>query len=125
MTTYVQLQQSAQSSMAATTRVTVQVGHCSQAVGAAQVAEVLGSALSGNPGISLVIAGCDGACFAAPQVLVTDPSGDSQRYANITMEDVPALIESFIPGNTAEQKLPSFVNSFRRRIKGGQGGFLG
>ena len=114
MTTYAQLQQAAQASMAATTRVIVQVGHCSQSVGATQVAEALRSALSGNTGVSLIIAGCDGACFAAPQVLVTNPSGDTQRHTNVSLDDIPALIEFLIPDNTAQQQHPPFV-------KGGSG----
>ncbi len=109
MTTYSQLQQAAHASAAATTRVIVQVGHCSQSVGAAQVADALRSALSGHSNVSLIIAGCDGACFAAPQVLVTNPSGDTQRYANITIDDVPALIETL-----ATPENPPFV-------KGGRG----
>jgi NADH:ubiquinone oxidoreductase subunit F (NADH-binding) len=65
--------------------------------------------LSGHSNVSLIIAGCDGACFAAPQVLVTNPSGDTQRYANITIDDVPALIETL-----ATPENPPFV-------KGGRG----
>jgi len=102
--------------MAATTRVIVQVGHCSQSVGAAQVAEALRSALSDNSGVSLIIAGCDGACFAAPQVLATNPFGDIHRHANITIDDVPSLIESLISENPAQRQLPPLR-------KGGRGDF--
>ena len=100
--------------MAATPRVIVQVGHCSQSVGATQVAEALRFALSGNTGVSLIIAGCDGACFAAPQVLVTNPSGDTQRHTNVSLDDIPVLIEFLIPDNTAQQQHPLLV-------KGGRG----
>jgi NADH:ubiquinone oxidoreductase subunit F (NADH-binding)/(2Fe-2S) ferredoxin len=100
--------------MAVTTRVIVQVGHCSQSVGAAQVAEALRAALSGRSEVDLVIAGCDGACFAAPQVLVTSASGDILRYANVSPADVPSLIETITSSNTAQQELPPFV-------KGGRG----
>jgi len=114
VTTYARLQQAAQASMAVTTRVIVQVGHCSQSVGATQVAEALRSALSRNTSVSLIIAGCDGACFAAPQVLVTNPSGDTQRHTNVSLADIPALIEFLIPDNTAQQQHPLLV-------KGGSG----
>ncbi len=101
MNTYAQLQEAAQASVAAATRVIVQVGHCSQAVGAAQVAEALKAALSGRSGVDLVIAGCDGACFAAPQVIVASPSGDMQRYARVSLDDVPALIETLASATQA------------------------
>ena len=52
------------------TRFTVQVGHCSQSVGATQIALSLAEALP--PNSYLTIAGCDGACHNAPQVVVTD-----------------------------------------------------
>ena len=91
MTSYAQLHEAAQASLAASTRVVVQVGHCSQAVGATQVAEALQAELSGYSSVELVIAGCDGACFAAPQVIVTNPSNSIQRYSQVSLDDVPAL----------------------------------
>ena len=72
-------------------RVLVQVGHCSQAVGAGDVAEAMRLALEGRSDSYLAIGGCDGACFAAPQVIVTGPAGQSRRYQGISHADVPAL----------------------------------
>jgi len=114
VSSYTQLHAAALASMAVTTRVIVQVGHCSQSVGAVQVAEALRAALSGRSEVQLVIAGCDGACFAAPQVIVTSPSGEIQRYANVSPRDVPSLISTLPSNNTAQQELPPFV-------KGGRG----
>ena len=68
----------------AKTRFAVQVGHCSLAVGAAEVADALASSLPDNA--YMATAGCDGACFDAPSVLVTDPSGGTRRYVRVTAE---------------------------------------
>ena len=91
MTSYAQLHEAAQTSLAASTRVVVQVGHCSQAVGATQVAEALQAELSGYSSVELVIAGCDGACFAAPQVIVSTPSNSIQPYSHVSLDVVPAF----------------------------------
>ena len=58
------------------TRVVVQWGHCSQAVGAATVYRRLDELLAGRADVSVVAAGCDGACFAATQVIVESTSGE-------------------------------------------------
>ena len=50
-------------------RVVVQVGHCSLAVGAGEVADAVRTAAPS--GVDVVIAGCDGACHDAPKVSVT------------------------------------------------------
>ncbi len=115
MTSYAQLHEAAQASLAASTRVIVQVGHCSQAVGATQVAEALQAELSGHSGVELIIAGCDGACFAAPQVIVTTPSNNIQRYSQVSVGDVAELTATLTSGNTPQQtEHPPFV-------KGGRG----
>lgn len=76
------------------TRVAVQVAHCSQAVGADEVWDALRDGLAGRSDVNLVVAGCDGACFAAPQVVVTHPSGQSGRFLNVDTGDLPQLVES-------------------------------
>ena len=72
------------------TRVVVQVGHCSQAVGAADVADALSDALPADA--YMVIAGCDGACFASPPVSVTRPGGDTQVYRNVNAASARNLL---------------------------------
>ena len=100
------------------TRVLVQVGQCSQAVGAGAVAEALRVALYDRPGAYLEVAGCDGACFAAPQVIVTGPQGQSRRYQHIFPADVPALIETLDawpvqPGDDGQSpQLPDDLSDF-------------
>ncbi len=73
------------------TRVTVQVGHCSQSVGAGDVADALASALPDS--CVLTVAGCDGACFEAPVVTVADPpqAGHRRRYTRVVATDAPAI----------------------------------
>ena len=74
------------------TVVAVQVGHCSRAVGTEDVAMSLATALAGRADVELAIAGCDGACFNAPQVLVTPPGGDTLRFGRVTPEDAVGLV---------------------------------
>ncbi len=81
---------------AGSTRVVVQVGHCSQAVAASEVSEALEAALPGSA--HLVTAGCDGACFAAPQVLVTPDDGTTTRHCRVTPEDVASIVASAANG---------------------------
>ena len=65
------------------TRIAVQVGHCSASVGAGAMADILISETQADRGY-VVIAGCDGACFDAPQVIVTEPSGATSRFVRVT-----------------------------------------
>ena len=78
------------------TRVVVQVGHCSQAVGAADVAAAVQDALPQNA--YLVTAGCDGACFAAPKLSIALPDGQLQEYWNMSADVVS---RGFVYQNTA------------------------
>ena len=75
-----------QSALNGKARVVVQVGHCSQAVGASDVADAVAEALPDDAYI--VTAGCDGACFAAPKVAVTLPDGQFSEYWNMSAETV-------------------------------------
>ena len=68
------------------TRVEVQVGHCSQSVGAAEVAEALKETLPESA--YLVIAGCDGACYDASTVVATTPSGARRRFHRVAVGSV-------------------------------------
>ena len=51
------------------------------------------TALSETPGVDLVVAGCDGACFNAPQIVITSPSGQKTRLVRVTPEDAEHLAE--------------------------------
>lgn len=66
------------------TRIAVQVGHCSVSVGADDVAAAVREMLTGEA--YMVTTGCNGACFDAPQVVVTNPSGDSMQVPRVSAE---------------------------------------
>ena len=97
----------------------VQVGHCSEAVGASEVAYALEATLAHRSDACLVVVGCDGACFAAPQVIVTHPSGLKQRHTRVTTADVPALVRSLDdakPQSTQDIDVEAFFDAQHRRL---------
>ena len=106
----VDAQQRHESGQAGKTRVAVQVGHCSLSVGAAEVAEALAESLP--PSAYLATAGCDGACFAAPQVLVTDPSGSLRRYARVDV----AMARNIAGGNGLSTADDGYLSSQQRIV---------
>ena len=77
----------------------VQVGQCSQAVGADAVAQRLGEVLESHESAYLVTTGCDGACFAAPQVVVIEPNGHTRHYSQVTVSDVPDILAALGDGD--------------------------
>ncbi len=94
-------------------RVTVQVGHCSRSVGAVRVADKLAASLPDTA--YLAIAGCDGACFDAPQVLVTDLSGRTRRYARVTPESAGRIVDELSgDASSGEDPVSSFLSGQRR-----------
>ena len=80
------------------TRVMVQVGQCSQALGADAVAQHLNEELASHDNTYSVITGCDGACFAAPQVVVNEPDGRTRHYSGVTVDDIPGIIAALGDG---------------------------
>ena len=79
-----------ESRRAGRTRVAVQVSHCSQSVGAHEVAEALGACLPGSA--YLVQAGCDGACFEAPKILASNAAGGTRCLTNASAEDAASVL---------------------------------
>lgn len=80
-----------------TTRVTVQVGHCSASAGAEQIAADLSNSLPGSG--FLVTAGCDGACYQAPVVTV-----GANRHVRVTSDDVAEIVAGL--GSENDQQGP-------------------
>ena len=80
------------------TRVLVQWGHCSQAVGADLIYRRLDEALAGQSDVSLVATGCDGACFAATQVVVQRPDGAAHYFDHLGPDDDLAGVLAAIRG---------------------------
>lgn len=111
---YLELQNAAQQRLAAKTagrtRVVVQAGHCSQSVGAEQIALALEQALARRRDAYLVRAGCDGACFAAAQVVVSYPNGQARHYPRVAIQDVAGIVASLdMPANAPPgQELEEF-----------------
>ena len=94
------------------TRVVAQVGFCSEAVGAATVATTLAVALPGSATIS--VAGCDGACFAAPQVVVTAPDGTITRHERVTAERARLIADDLTLAGAATDSAAGFLAGQRR-----------
>lgn len=67
-------------------RIVVQIGHCGASVGAVELADAVRSQFSGRA--SVTVAGCDGACFAAPSVLVECRSGDFIRLERVRADSL-------------------------------------
>ena len=81
-----------------TTRVAVQWGHCSQAVGADAIYHRLTEALAGRRDVGVIAAGCDGACFAATQVVVQRPDGSTSYFDRVDADDDLAVILASVAG---------------------------
>jgi NADH:ubiquinone oxidoreductase subunit F (NADH-binding) len=79
-------------------RVAVQVGHCSASVGAENVVEAFEEDLLDNA--HLVVTGCDGGCWNAPTVVVTDPDGASVRLPRVDF-DTAVRISTMLEGGAA------------------------
>lgn len=98
------------------TRIVVQVGQCSRAVGADDVVDAVTETLTDSA--YLVIAGCDGACFAAPKLTVYSPVGGSAEYWNIQAETIRKGFVFQRPTDPSRQMDPSnaadFVHKQRR-----------
>ena len=81
------------------TRIIVQVGHCSASAGSSDllraIAERFGEAAA------VTTAGCDGACYAAPTVEISAPSGAIVRFERVSVDDLDALVDAVSDGADA------------------------
>ena len=94
-------------------QIIVQVGHCSTAVGATELPGVIRNQYGGRA--SITVSGCDGACFAAPTVLVQCRSGDFIRLERVDSSDlrrVGMALRSGVPG--APSSAARFIESQHR-----------
>ena len=89
-------------------RVAVQVGHCSQAVGAGDLADTL-ARLMGDA-VHLVRTGCDGACHDAPQIVLAWPSGGHEHLARVSPEDAEE-VATRIRAGSASPSTPSNISA--------------
>ena len=83
------------------TRVAIQVGHCSKSAKAQDLVQYL-EASSVLKEVGIVTTGCDGACFAAPQVIVTYPGGTRAYFQNVSESDIPNIIQTICDCETRQ-----------------------
>ena len=88
------------------TRVVVQWGHCSQAVGAADVHGRLAHLFQDRDDVSVVAAGCDGACFAATQVIVERVDGTARFFDRVAADGDMSEIIAAADGGKTERMRP-------------------
>ena len=96
------------------TRVVVEVGHCSQSVGAEEVATSLAASIPDDA--FLVVAGCDGACFQAPKVVVSYDSGDQRVLTQIDVAEAKNLASSLPIGQEGASQTEEAFFSNQKRI---------
>ena len=87
-------------------RVIVQWGHCSQAAGAGEVHGRLAQLFRSRADMAVVAAGCDGACFAATQVVVELPDGTARFFDRVAGDGDLAEIVAAASGGTRERARP-------------------
>ena len=92
--------------LSAITRVVVQWGHCSQAVGAERVHRRLVELFQGRVDVVVVASGCDGACFAATQVIVGLPGGTARFFDRIGPDDDLSEIVVAADGGAPDRMRP-------------------
>ena len=102
-------------------RAVVQVGHCGVSVGADGIAPALRERLGGGGEARVTVAGCDGACFAGPTVLVQDAAGAWTRIERADaspdgIDRIIAAMESGGAGGGADGSESARFLSAQRRI---------
>ena len=88
------------------TRVAVQWAHCSQAVGAGDVHGRLTQLFRGRDDVVVVAAGCDGACFAATQVVAELPDGTARFFDRVAGDGDLSEITAVVDGGARERARP-------------------
>ena len=78
-------------------RALVQVGGCSQSVGAGVVFDsLLDEVTKLGLAATVAVAGCDGACFQAPVVLVQTSESETFRFTQVTPADVNSIVDHWL-----------------------------
>lgn len=101
------------------TRVLVQHGHCSQSVGAADIETEL--AVSLPPNAYLTTAGCDGACFAGTQVVVTTANGNTIRHTRVTQKTAEILLKDLSVERDEDDEHKAYMSNQHRIAMAGCG----
>ena len=101
-------------------QIIVQVGHCSASVGASDLPDAIHEQYGGRA--SITVAGCDGACFAAPTVLVQCRSGDFIRLERVASNDLRRVGMALRSESTGTQSTAlKFIESQHRLALDGSG----
>ena len=94
-------------------RIVVQVGHCGISVGATELAPAIRQQFGGRA--SITVSGCDGACFAAPSVLVECRSGDFIRLDRVRADSLGRVGMALrAEGSSAPSSADLFLEPQRR-----------
>jgi NADH-quinone oxidoreductase subunit F len=107
--TYQELREAGEAAWAAyqtpaRTLIRVNVGTCSEVVGAPETLEALRSeAKAGKLDAEVMAVGCFGLCYAEPLVQVTTPDGRSVYYGGVKADKVPALAQSIASGSLVNE----------------------
>ena len=76
-------------------KILVQVGHCSKSVGAEEIFQYFDEHANEFDLVSM--AGCDGACFNAPQVNVIEPNGSIRKFGLVDLENAASILDGDYP----------------------------
>ena len=90
-------------------RVAVRAGHCSIALGAEDVLRAFKEDLLDNT--RLVATGCDGACYAGPQVVITAPDGESVLLPRVDV-DTAIRISTILEGGGTPLRYTDDISAF-------------
>lgn len=95
-------------------KITVQVGHCGSSVGASELARQVSDRFSGAAAV--ITAGCDGACFAAPTVIVTSRSGRTHRLERLSSDELEPIARALNddPAPSAPNGASDFLSAQHR-----------
>ena len=94
-------------------RIVVEVGHCGVSVGASELPPAIRQQYGRRA--SVIVSGCDGACFAAPSVLVECRSGDFIRLERVSAADLRRVGMALrAPSPSAPSSADLFIESQRR-----------
>ena len=93
-------------------RITVQVGHCGLAAGAAELAQEVAARF--GDAANVVTAGCDGVCFASPSVLVTTTDGGATRLERVSPTDLNTISEALNAEPRPAPESDAYLSAQRR-----------
>ena len=102
--------------------ITVQDAHCTRAVGSHDVALALQQGLQrSRGGVELIVAGCDGTCYLAPRVALTDPAGGTSWLNKVTPSQAHEIAADPASARPTPEDAGRFWSAQRRSVLAGCG----